>query len=213
MKLAKTLFCFENPPGVKYVSGSQDSIGIVMPGLNKLDYNGDFWPTKITSNLDSSILDWIEEHICLIPLYPRKADYDVYENTSINEKNARNLSIEKIGQLVDIVTIDVSFISQTLIMPNALSLLNDNGIYISLVKPQFEAGRANIGKGGIVKDKKARLLSVMRVIECAKALSFNCIYLIESPITGGDGNIEYLAVFSKSKKEIDIDSVKRLINK
>lgn len=92
-KLAKTLFCFENPPGIKYVSGSQDSIGIVMPGLNKLDYNGDFWPTKITSNLDSSILDWLEEHICLIPLYPRKADYDVYENTSINEKNARNLSI------------------------------------------------------------------------------------------------------------------------
>lgn len=92
-KLAKTLFCFENPPGVKYVSGSQDSIGIVMPGLNKLDYNGDFWPNKITSNCDNSILDWIEEHICLIPLYPRKDDYDVYENTSINEKNARNLSI------------------------------------------------------------------------------------------------------------------------
>ena len=92
-KLAKTLFCFENPPGVKYVSGSQDSIGIVMPGLNKLDYNGDFWPTNITPNLDNDILDWLEEHICLIPLYPRKADYDVYENSSINEKNARNLSL------------------------------------------------------------------------------------------------------------------------
>lgn len=92
-KLAKTLFCFENPPGVKYVSGSQDSIGIVMPGLNKMDYNGDFWPTKITSKCDDDILDWLEEHICLIPLYPRKDDYDVYENASINQKNARNLSL------------------------------------------------------------------------------------------------------------------------
>lgn len=92
-KLAKTLFCFENPPGVKYVSGSQDSIGIVMPGLNKIEYEGDFWPKNIVKNLDKEVLDWIEEHICLIPLYPRKAEYDVYENTSINQKNARNLSI------------------------------------------------------------------------------------------------------------------------
>lgn len=92
-KLSKTLFCFENPPGKQYVSGSQDSIGIVTPGLNKLDYNGDFWPEKITNNCDKDILDWIEEHICLIPLYPRKNDYDVYENASINQKNARNLSI------------------------------------------------------------------------------------------------------------------------
>ena len=92
-KLAKTLFCFENPPGKQYVSGSQDSIGIVTPGLCKLDYNGDFWPNKITQKCDRDILDWIEEHICLIPLYPRKDDYDVYENASINQKNARNLSL------------------------------------------------------------------------------------------------------------------------
>ena len=58
-----------------------------------MDYNGDFWPTKITSKCDDDILDWIEEHICLIPLYPRKDDYDVYENASINQKNARNLSL------------------------------------------------------------------------------------------------------------------------
>lgn len=92
-KLAKTLFCYENPPGVKYVSGSQDSIGIVIPGLCKIDYKGDFWPENITNNTDKDLLDWIEQHICLIPLYPRKGDYDVYENQSINEKNARNLSI------------------------------------------------------------------------------------------------------------------------
>ena len=132
---------------------------------------------------------------------------------SIENYNARNLHFNDIGQLVDIITIDVSFISQTLIMPNALPLLKESGLYISLIKPQFEAGRANIGKGGIVKDKNARFLSVMRVIECANALSFKCNYLIESPITGGDGNIEYLAIFSKNENEIDVNSIKKLIHK
>ncbi|MEG1642635.1 MAG: adenylyltransferase/cytidyltransferase family protein [Bacteroidales bacterium] len=91
-KLAKTLFCYENPPGVKYVSGSQDSIGIVMPGLNRLDYNGGYWPEKIDGRSNKDILDWLEAHICLIPLYPRLSDYNVSENTNINAENARRLS-------------------------------------------------------------------------------------------------------------------------
>lgn len=132
---------------------------------------------------------------------------------SIENYNARNLTIEDIGELVDIITIDVSFISQTLIMPSAFNFLKDNGIYISLIKPQFEAGRSNVGKGGIVKDKNARFQSVMRVIEAAKALSFGCNCLIESPIKGGDGNTEYLAVFSKNNKEFNIDLIKKLIHK
>lgn len=91
-KLARTLFCYENPPGVKYVSGSQDSIGIVMPGLNRLNYDGDYWPEKIEGNCEKEILDWIETHICLIPLYPRHSDYNVSENTNICAENAAKLS-------------------------------------------------------------------------------------------------------------------------
>ncbi|MDR1810421.1 MAG: adenylyltransferase/cytidyltransferase family protein [Prevotella sp.] len=91
-KLSKTLFCFENPPGTKYVSGSQDSIGITMPGLNRLYYNGDFWPEKIDSVLDDDILSWIEKRIWLIPLYPRHSDFDVLADTNINRANAKRLS-------------------------------------------------------------------------------------------------------------------------
>lgn len=92
-KLAKTLFCFENPPGSKYVSGSQDSLGIVMPGLNNFYYEGQFWPTKISSNSDSGLLTWIEERIWMIPLYPRVDSYDVLENKNIDEEGAKRLSI------------------------------------------------------------------------------------------------------------------------
>ncbi|MDR3219521.1 MAG: adenylyltransferase/cytidyltransferase family protein [Dysgonamonadaceae bacterium] len=91
-KLAKTLFCFENPPGTQYVSGSQDSLGIVLPGLNRLDYNGDFWPSQIENVLDNDLLTWIESHIWLISLYPRRENYDVLANTNIQLESVKALS-------------------------------------------------------------------------------------------------------------------------
>lgn len=91
-KLAKTLFCFENPPGSQYISGSQDSLGITMPGLNKFYYEGEYWPTKIQSVSDSSLLDWIQERIWMIPLYPRNNSYDVFANKNIDEAGAKRLS-------------------------------------------------------------------------------------------------------------------------
>lgn len=86
------LFCFENPPGTKYVSGSQDSLGITMPGLNNLYYEGGFWPTEIKSILHDHILDWIEQRLWMVPLYPRHKDYDVLANTHIDLLNAKQLS-------------------------------------------------------------------------------------------------------------------------
>ncbi|MDR1610632.1 MAG: adenylyltransferase/cytidyltransferase family protein, partial [Candidatus Symbiothrix sp.] len=91
-KLAKTLFCFENPPGAKYISGSQDSLGIVMPGLNRLHYTGDFWPSEIETILDNNILGWLEERLWLVPLYPRYSNYDVLTDTNITAEGAKKLS-------------------------------------------------------------------------------------------------------------------------
>jgi len=92
-KLAKTLFCFENPPGSKYISGSQDSLGITMPGLNRFHYEGNYWPTEIESVNDPDLLDWIEKRIWMIPLYPRNNNYDVMANRSIDESGAKRLSV------------------------------------------------------------------------------------------------------------------------
>ena len=91
-KLAKTLFCFENPPGSEYISGSQDSLGITMPGLNKFLYEGNYWPTEIESVNESELLDWIEKHIWMIPLYPRNNNYDVLANKKIDKASAKQLS-------------------------------------------------------------------------------------------------------------------------
>jgi cytidyltransferase-like protein len=91
-KLAKTLFCFENPPGTKYVSGSQDALGIVLPGLNRLYYCGNYWPETIESVCEPDTLQWIEERLWLIPLFPRDAGYDVLADTKITAVEAERLS-------------------------------------------------------------------------------------------------------------------------
>ena len=130
---------------------------------------------------------------------------------SIENYNARNINIEDIGELVDIITVDVSFISQTYILYPALKLLKDDGCYIGLIKPQFEVGKEKIGKGGIVKDKKARLLAVNRVLDCAKSCEYKCTGFIKSPIEGGDGNIEFVAIFSKKGKEINEEIIRKTV--
>lgn len=96
--LAKTLFSFENPPGTKYVSGSQDAIGIVFPGVNKLDYEpGQYWPSAITAQSNKEVLDFIERHLWFITLSPRNGSYDVLADTAINTENAKALADAALG--------------------------------------------------------------------------------------------------------------------
>jgi cytidyltransferase-like protein len=91
--LAKMLFSFENPPGTKDVSGSQDSLGIVLPGLNKLDYAGNYWPDRITSVHEEELLSWIEGKLYLVTLGPRNGSYSPLTSTNINAVGAKSLAI------------------------------------------------------------------------------------------------------------------------
>jgi cytidyltransferase-like protein len=90
--VAKMLFCYDNPPGTQTVSGSQDTIGIVIPGANKSWYDGEYWPASIQSVQDEKTLQFIEQSLYLIPLGMRKDDYDVLANTCIDREGARKLS-------------------------------------------------------------------------------------------------------------------------
>jgi cytidyltransferase-like protein len=89
---AKTLFCYENPPGTREFSGSQDALGIVLPGLNRLDYRGGYWPGKITSVDDEETLGWLETHLHLVPLGPRQSGFQVLKGTRITPAKARALA-------------------------------------------------------------------------------------------------------------------------
>lgn len=90
--LAKTLFSYENPPGTKIIAGSQDALGIVLPGLNNLHYDGEYWPYSIDSVLDEQILAFIEDHLFLVTLEPRESTFSVLENTKISRDGAQRLA-------------------------------------------------------------------------------------------------------------------------
>ena len=91
-KTARMLFSYENPPGTREFSGSQDAIGIVYPGLNRLDYSGEYWPNRITTVDDEEILRWIEERLQLVTLGPRKSDFRVRKDTRITPARVRALA-------------------------------------------------------------------------------------------------------------------------
>ena len=116
---------------------------------------------------------------------------------SMEKHNARFLSPTDFPVRPTFAVMDVSFISQTLILPALYGVLDARAILVSLVKPQFEAGREAIGKGGVVKSRAARAGAISRVVEAAKACGFAFCGVTPSPILGGDGNEEFLACFSK----------------
>lgn len=118
--------------------------------------------------------------------------------SSYEGMNARDLSLEDVGGVpFDIAVMDVSFISQTYIIPPISNgILRVGGVLISLIKPQFEAGRAALDKHGIVKAPSDRYAAAVRVVEAAYANGFELTDMTDSPIKGGDGNTEYLAAFA-----------------
>jgi len=91
-KLSKILFCYDNPPGTKVISGSQDSIGLIFPGLAKANYVGGYWPSSIEQMNDEGSLKFVENHLFLMTLGPRHAEYDVLADTSIDRTGAKALS-------------------------------------------------------------------------------------------------------------------------
>jgi 23S rRNA (cytidine1920-2'-O)/16S rRNA (cytidine1409-2'-O)-methyltransferase len=109
--------------------------------------------------------------------------------------NARYLTAEEFPQKFDLVVMDVSFISVTKVMPAIVPLLAPEGAIITLIKPQFEVGRGEVGGGGIVRDEAKRLRVVEEVNNAARELGLEVVNVIESPITGAEGNVEYLALY------------------
>ena len=105
--------------------------------------------------------------------------------------NARNLRFEDIGERVDFATLDVSFISATLILPAVSAILRTAGGMVILVKPQFEVGKGQVGKGGIVRRPELHEAACVRVAEAVKNLGFQTS-IMDSPIHGSEGNKEFL---------------------
>lgn len=131
---------------------------------------------------------------------------------SIEGFNARELSSDTLGEKVSVIVSDLSFISQTYIIPTLSAVSEEDCVFVSLIKPQFECGREGLNKNGIVKDRKFHISAIKRVLSCAADHGFIPLKLMRSTIQGGDGNVEYLYMAKRtgllnSKEEGPIDDV------
>ncbi len=124
---------------------------------------------------------------------------------NMERTNIRYVTEEIIGEKIDFISIDVSFISLSLVLPVAFNLLGDKGELVALIKPQFEAGRENVGKKGVVKDHSVHEDVIVKVLNIAKELGFFIGGLTFSPVKGPQGNIEYLVYLKKADENLDID--------
>ena len=128
--------------------------------------------------------------------------------------NVRFLKPEDIPEPLDFVSIDVSFISLRLVLPVIKDFLAGEGEIISLVKPQFEAEREEVGKHGVVREKKTHIEVIRRVIAFAKEIGLKVAGITYSPIRGPEGNIEFLLYLSKKENSENIpdEKIEQLVN-
>jgi 23S rRNA (cytidine1920-2'-O)/16S rRNA (cytidine1409-2'-O)-methyltransferase len=116
--------------------------------------------------------------------------------------NARHLAPSDFPGKFDLITVDVSFISLTKILPAVAPLLTKGGRIVALIKPQFEVGKGEVGKGGIVKDPLQRQRVISEINRFAQSLRLQVTGVIESPLKGADGNVEFLALYVSELPEI-----------
>ncbi len=131
---------------------------------------------------------------------------------NLERTNVRYITREQVPDEIDFFSVDVSFISLCLVLPAARPLLKEGGEAVCLIKPQFEAGRENVGKKGVVRDKKIHAEVIRKIYNFCLENGFSVLDLDYSPIKGPEGNIEYLIYLRKSEqpsaeKLFDIESI------
>jgi len=173
--------------GVK-LAGALDAFAIDVAGLIAMDVGSS------TGGFTDCLLQRGAARVHAVDVGTGQLDWKLRNDPRVTVHegiNARHLRFEDIGELVDFVACDVSFISVTLILPAAVNILRPEGRMVILVKPQFEVGKDQVGKGGIVRSTDLHREACSRVEEAVKNLGFRTS-IMESPITGAEGNREFL---------------------
>jgi 23S rRNA (cytidine1920-2'-O)/16S rRNA (cytidine1409-2'-O)-methyltransferase len=116
--------------------------------------------------------------------------------TVIERTNIRSMPAERVPELVDLVTIDVSFISLRIVVPAVLKFLKPDGRLLPLIKPQFEVGKGQVGKGGVVSDSKEHARVIAELTRFFNGLQLHCSQAVPSPITGPKGNQEFFMLLN-----------------
>lgn len=149
------------------------------------------------------------KHVIALDVGHNQIDYRLRTDGRVEVRegvNARSLQPNDFETNFDLIVMDVSFISATKIMPAIVHLLKETGFLITLIKPQFEVGRGEVGKGGIVRDPAKHARVIEEVNSGAQKLGLRVKGVIESPIHGADGNVEFLALYEIHRASVNTSS-------
>jgi len=166
-----------------------DTFAVDVSGLRALDVGAS------TGGFTDCLLQRGAAHVTCVDVGQGQLDWKLASDARVRVLDKVNIRLappDLLPERVEVVVIDVSFISLRLVLPALIPLVNPGAPVIALVKPQFEVGRADVGKGGIVRDEVARARSLVEVRAAAVALGYAAVADTVSPITGGKGNVEYL---------------------
>jgi 23S rRNA (cytidine1920-2'-O)/16S rRNA (cytidine1409-2'-O)-methyltransferase len=163
--------------------------GVEVSGLSCLDIGAS------TGGFTDCLLQAGARHVWAVDVGYGQLDYRLRQDSRVSvveRANIRYLSAEALTERVAIVVVDVSFISLRLVLPNVPRFAQAGAIVIALIKPQFEVGRGDVAKGGIVKSQAARERALATIVDFVTGMGWKIMGTKESPILGADGNLEYL---------------------
>jgi 23S rRNA (cytidine1920-2'-O)/16S rRNA (cytidine1409-2'-O)-methyltransferase len=153
-----------------------------------------------TGGFTDCLLQHGARHVTAVDVGHNQIDWRLRTDSRVEVRegvNARYLKLADFDKEFDLIVMDVSFISATKILPAIVPLLREHAHLILLIKPQFEVGRGEVGKGGIIRDPEKHSRVIEEVNEAAKELGLAAQKVIESPLRGAEGNVEFLALYEK----------------
>lgn len=174
------------------LAAALDAFGVPVDGRTALDVGAS------TGGFTDALLTRGAGRVIALDVGRNQLDWKIRSDprvTVIEGENARYVKFETVGRTVDVIVVDVSFISLGKVLPALVQFAKKETDWITLIKPQFEVGREKVGKGGIVTDDDARRESVLKVTQEADAIGLSREGLIESPVAGARGNREFLALW------------------
>jgi len=127
--------------------------------------------------------------------------------TILDRTNVRHLTVEQIGEPVEIIVADLSFISLTLVLPALVAVSKSSADFLVMVKPQFEVGREKLGAGGVVRDPALRKQAVQEVADCAYDMGIGCLGVVASSLPGPAGNVEYFLWLKRGSAELSQEAL------
>ena len=189
----KTAPKFVGRGGLK-LEGALDHFGISVAGKIALDIGAS------TGGFTDCLLQRGAAKVYAVDVGHGQLDWKIRSDSRVvvlEKTNARFLSQEHLPEVVDVCVIDVSFISLTLVLPNALELVRPRGFVVALIKPQFELDRSDVGRGGIVRKPELHKKAQDKIVGFVNRLGHTVSGIVPSPITGTDGNQEFFACIRK----------------